>query len=227
MPRSGSPSPASLGAPGAGAGRVLTGGRATRSKTMASLVRAAAGMAASTSSAAHDLDPAIIGDLADDRRRQAPARADLEHRVEPARGDDGAHPLLALADHDLERRHARLAPRDRVEVDADARACPVGGLRDGTGDARRTEVLEALDEAASDELQAGLDEQLLGERVADLDGRPLGRARLVEAWRWPGRSHRRCRRGRWSSRRGRPGCPGPARPRASGDAPRAGRWPSR
>ena len=60
-------------------------------------------------------------------------------------------------------------------------AGPVGGLRRGAGDARRAEVLEALDQAALDELEAGLDEQLLGERVADLDARPLraGRRRNV------------------------------------------------
>ena len=40
------------------------------------------------------------------------------------------------------------------------------------------EVLQTLHQALLDQLQAGLDEQLLRERVADLHGRPLG-ARLV------------------------------------------------
>ena len=62
-----------------------------------------------------------------------------------------------------------LAARDRVEVDEDAGPGPVGGLRRRAGDPAGAEVLEALDEAALDELEARLDEQLLGERVADLD----------------------------------------------------------
>ena len=79
------------------------------------------------------------------------------------------HPLLRLGDHHLERLHARLAARDRVEVDDDPGARPIGGLRRGAGDPAGAEVLEALDEAALDQLEAGLDQQLLGERVADLD----------------------------------------------------------
>jgi hypothetical protein len=48
IPRSGSPSEAVAGAPGAGAARRRVGGDATRSWTIASLVRAAAGMRASS-----------------------------------------------------------------------------------------------------------------------------------------------------------------------------------
>ena len=48
MPRSGSPSDAVAGAPGAGAARRRTGGDATRSWTIASLVNAAAGIRASS-----------------------------------------------------------------------------------------------------------------------------------------------------------------------------------
>ena len=51
-------------------------------------------------------------------------RADRGDRREPIRPHDREHPLLALADHHLERRHARLAPRDRVEIDAGSRFPP-------------------------------------------------------------------------------------------------------
>ena len=54
---------------------------------------------------------------------------------------------------------------------SDAGAGPVGRLGRRAGDPAGAEVLEALDEAALDELEARLDEQLLGERVADLDRR--------------------------------------------------------
>jgi len=57
---------------------------------------------------------------------------------------------------------------------------PVRRLRDGTGDAGRTKVLEAFHEPALDQFQAGLDEEFLGERITHLDGGTLGGARLVE-----------------------------------------------
>ena len=50
---------------------------------------------------------------------------------------------------------------------------PAGHLGERGGESRGTEVLERLDEALLDELEAGLDHLLAGERIADLDGRPL------------------------------------------------------
>ena len=47
-------------------------------------------------------------------------------------------------------------------------------------DAGRAEVLDALDEVAREQLEAALDEHLLGERVADLHGGALGGAALGE-----------------------------------------------
>ena len=60
-----------------------------------------------------------------------------------------------------------------VEVDADAGARPIGRLGRRAGDAGGAEVLQPLDEPALDELERRLDQQLLGERVADLDRGPL------------------------------------------------------
>ena len=45
----------------------------------------------------------------------------------------------------------------------------------GAGDARAAEVLDADDQLLLEELLAGLDEHLLGERVTDLHARPLAR----------------------------------------------------
>ena len=53
----------------------------------------------------------------------------------------------------------------------------VGHLERGRGQAGRTHVLDGDDAVALHQLEAGLDQQLLGERVADLDGRPLGLGR--------------------------------------------------
>ena len=155
---------------------------------MASLVSARAGIArhlararrrpaVAVEPAFDDRDVAVGGHPADDRDRQAPALADLAHLGPAFREDGGAHPLLRLGDHHLERLEARLAPRDRVEVDQDPGPGPVGRLRRRAGDPAGAEVLESLDQPALDELEAGLDEQLLGERVADLDGRPLATGR--------------------------------------------------
>ena len=186
MPRSGSRSLGSSGAPGAGAARrcgrrrgepLVDDGVAGQGRGRHRAISRADG---SVVQPPDDRDVAVVGDPADDRDGQAPALAHLADGVPAIRPDGGAHPLLALRDHDLERLHVRLAPRDRVEVDEDARPGPVGGLRRRAGDAAGAEVLEALDEPALDELEARLDEQLLGERVADLDGRPLGRVVVGE-----------------------------------------------
>ena len=130
--------------------------------------------------AGHDRDVAVGRDPADDRDREAPPLAHLAHRV-PAFGEDrGAHPFLRLGDHHLEGLEARFAARDRVQIDDDPGPRPIRGLRRGAGDAAGTQVLEALDQAALDELEARLDQQLLGERVADLDGGPLRRVVVGE-----------------------------------------------
>ena len=131
-------------------------------------------MAVRVDAAGDDDDRPVAGHPADDRGRKAPPRADLDDVGEPVRSDDREHPLLGLADHHLERLHPGLAPRDRVEVDEHPGPGPIGGLRRGARDAGRAEVLEPLDEAALDELERRLDEELLRERVADLDGRALG-----------------------------------------------------
>ena len=67
-----------------------------------------------------------------------------------------------------------------VELDVHAAVAVGGELAGGAGDAGGAEVLDALDELVLVQLEAALDEHLLGERVADLHGRALGRAALVE-----------------------------------------------
>ena len=130
--------------------------------------------------AADDGDVAVVGHDADDGDGQAPPLADLADLVPALRLDRGAHPLLRLGDHHLEWRHVRLTAGDRVEVDPDARARPVRGLGCGARDPTGAEVLESLDESALDELERCLDQQLLGERVADLHARPLRGVVLAE-----------------------------------------------
>ena len=81
---------------------------------------------------------------------------------------DQQHPLLRLGQHDLVRRHAGLADRDLGEVDLDAAARAAGHLEGRRRQSRRAHVLDPDHGIRLEELEAGLHEELLGERVADL-----------------------------------------------------------
>ena len=185
----------------------------------------AAGPPVGVEAAFDDRDVAVGRHPPDDRDGQAPALAHLADGRPALGADGGAHPLLRLRDHDLERLEARLASRDGIQVDDDPRPGPIGGLGGRARDPAGAEVLEALDEAALDELQARLDEQLLRERVADLDGRPLGR--VVVGERGAGQDRRAAdpvapgRRSVQHDEVAGAGRGGEGQQRA----PRAGRWP--
>src|SRR5439155_20419300 len=142
--------------------------------------RAPGGPSVGVEASLHDGHVAVRGDPPDDRDGKSPALADLAHGRGSIGPDDRAHALLALRDHHLERGHHWFPARHRVEVDDDAGPGSVRRLRGRTRETAGTEVLEALDEAALDELEARLDEQLLREGIADLDRRPLGRIIMRE-----------------------------------------------
>ena len=90
--------------------------------------------------------------------------------------DDRHHPLLRLAHQDLLRRERGVAQRHPVELDVHAAVAGGGQLGGGAGQAGAAEVLDAGDQPGREQLEGALDEQLLHERVADLDAGPLGRA---------------------------------------------------
>ena len=97
--------------------------------------------------------------------------------------DDEQHPLLGLRQEDLVGRHPRLALGHSVEVHVGAGPRPRGHLGEGAGQAGRAHVLDPHHRAGPERLEARLEEELLGERVAHLDGgAPLGRG-LVEGLR--------------------------------------------
>ncbi len=141
----------------------------TRSWTMASLVRALAGIRAiSRPPLVMAMSPSSVTVPMTATGR--PQRSQTSRTASQRSGRTAAHMRSWLSEIMTSKGSmSGLAARDGVEVDEDARAGPVGGLGRGAGDAAGAEVLEALHQAALDELQAGLDEQLLGERVADLD----------------------------------------------------------
>ena len=101
--------------------------------------------------------------------------------------DDHQHALLRLGEHDLVRRHAGLALRDVLDVDLDAHAAAAAHLAGRTRQPRRAHVLDADERAGLHDFEAGLEQELLGERVAHLHGRTLLFRLLVEL----GRGHRR------------------------------------
>ena len=105
---------------------------------------------------------------------------DLEEAVELLGAHDRHHALLALAHEDLFGRERGVAQQHVVEHDRHAAVAVRRELGGRARDAGRTEVLDALDEVAREELEAALDEHLLGERVADLHRGALGGAALGE-----------------------------------------------
>ena len=105
---------------------------------------------------------------------------DLEEAVELLGAHDRHHALLALAHEDLLGRERGVAQQHVVEDDRHAAVAVRRELARRARDAGRPQVLDALDEVAREQLEAALDEHLLGERVADLHGGALGGAALGE-----------------------------------------------
>ena len=105
---------------------------------------------------------------------------DRHELVELAGLDDGHHALLALRHEDLLRSQRRVAQRHAVELDLHAAVAVGGQLARGAGQARAAEVLDPVDHVRGIQVEAALDQHLLGERVADLHRGSLGRAALVE-----------------------------------------------
>ena len=118
-------------------------------------------------------------------RPHLPALADRQHLVEVAGLDDGEHPLLALARHAPRtapcpaRGAARAATSTSMPTPPRAAVSLVAQREAGAA-----EVLDADDEAGVEQREAGLDQALLLERIADLHGRAAWPSlALVEAGR--------------------------------------------
>ena len=127
-----------------------------------------------------DLEAPVAGDLAEDAGLDIPLLGHREEGVELLGRHDRHHALLALAHEDLFGRERGVAQQHLLEVDAHAAAAVGGELARRARDAGGAEVLDRLDEFVPVQLEAALDEHLLGERVADLHGGALGRAAVGE-----------------------------------------------
>jgi hypothetical protein len=122
-----------------------------------------------------------LGDhLADHLGGEVPLREDVAHLLLAPLGRDDEHALLRLREQDLVRRHPRLADRHLAHVDRDAHVPARRHLGGRRGEAGGAHVLDRHDRAAADQLQARLEEELLGERVAHLHARALRLARLAQ-----------------------------------------------
>ena len=121
-----------------------------------------------------DRQAAAVGHLADDDGLDLPLAADLHEGIDVLGGHDRAHALLRLAHEDLLRRERRIAEQHAVEVHVHSTFTVGGELAGRAGDARATEILDALDETGAEHLERALDEQLLHEGIAHLHTRPLG-----------------------------------------------------
>ena len=128
-----------------------------------------------------------VGDHADVGRDDVPLGADGHELVHVLRLHHGAHALLGLRRQDLRCGHVLRTQVHVVQVDLHAAVAGGRQLRHGAGQARAAEVLDADDDAGLVQVEAALDEHLLGERVTDLDGRQLALRALLEGVR---RQHR-------------------------------------
>ena len=134
-----------------------------------------------------------IGRVTDDFSRQVIL---VEHRfrdIDLVGIEHHEHALLALGQHDLVGCHAFFALGHLVQVhdhaDAFAILAAAGGHLDrGGGQASSAHVLDCLNGVCRHQFEAGLDQQLLGERVANLHGRALLLVALGEFGRRHGRA---------------------------------------
>ena len=124
--------------------------------------------------------------VADHRKIQAPFLEDrlgllfllgLEHHE---------HALLAFREHHLVGAHAGLARRHRVEIEIDAEIALGAHLDRRTGQAGRAHVLDRDHAIGFHDFEAGFEQQLFREGIADLHGRALLGGIVVEL----GRRHR-------------------------------------
>ena len=130
----------------------------------------------------------LIDHAADGDRVQSPLFEDAKDFVFAALLGDQQHALLRLAQHDLVRSHAGVALRHQVELDLQANAAARAHLAGRARQPGRAHVLNADDGAGLHGLQAGLKQQLLQERIADLHVGPLGFRFLAELLAGHGRA---------------------------------------
>ncbi len=118
-------------------------------------------------------DAAGVGQAADHCEVQFPLLEDRARCSLTLGAQHHQHALLAFRQHELISGHAGLTRRHLIQIQFDADAALGGHLDGRTGQAGGAHVLDGDDRVGGHQFQACLDQQLLGERIADLHGRPL------------------------------------------------------
>ena len=120
-----------------------------------------------------DDDVAGVGEVADDGEVEFPLVEDGAGDVLAVGTEDHEHALLALGQHHLVGGHLGFALGALVEVQLDADAALAGHLDARAGQAGGAHVLDGDDGVGLHQFEAGFDEELLGEGIADLNGGAL------------------------------------------------------
>jgi hypothetical protein len=121
-----------------------------------------------------------LGQVADHREVQVPLFEDRPGEIFLAGLEHHQHALLAFREHHLIGGHVRLPAGHPAQVQLDPGAALGRHLEGRAGQARRAHILDSHDRVGGHELQAGFDQELLGERVADLDRRAFFLRTLTE-----------------------------------------------
>ena len=117
-------------------------------------------------------EQAVIRDFSNNNGLEVPGGKHVFDRLFTALLGNDQHPLLGLGQQQLIGGNTGLAGRDRIQVKDDAGLAPVGHFNRRTGQAGSPHILNTDNQVLPHEGQAGFNQDILGERVAHLDGRP-------------------------------------------------------
>ena len=116
-------------------------------------------------------EQAVIRDFSNDNGLEVPGGEHVPDCLFTALLGNNQHPLLGLGQQQLIGRNTGFAGRDRIQVQDDTGLAPVGHFHRRAGQAGGPHVLNPDNQVLLHEAEAGLDQNILGERVAHLNGR--------------------------------------------------------
>ena len=135
-----------------------------------------------------DDQAARVGDLTEEGVLHAPLVHDRFEALHVLGGDNSHHAFLRLRHQNLARGQGGVTQQNLGQVDVHAALTVRSQLAGCAGNTRSTQVLNTLNHGALEQLQAALNQNLLSEGVAHLNGRTLRRLGVIERL---GRQHRR------------------------------------
>ncbi len=136
----------------------------------------------------NDAEAQVVGGLADDREVQAPFHENRLGDFFLGGLENHEHALLAFGQHHFIGSHALFAHRHGIEVKLDAEVALGAHFHGRAGEAGGAHVLNGDDRAGFHQFEAGFQQALFREGVADLNGRALFFDGLIEFGRGHGRA---------------------------------------